>query len=93
MRQIAVNAGHEGGVVVERVRESEGSHGFNAASGTYGDLLADGIIDPAKVTRSTLQNAASIAALLITTEALVAEEPQDEPAHAHGGPGGMEGMM
>ena len=93
LRQIAVNAGHEGGVVVERVRESDGAQGFNAADGTYADLLKEGIIDPAKVTRSTLQNAASIAALLITTEALVAEEKTEEPAggHAHGG--GMEGMM
>jgi len=93
LRQIAFNAGYEGGVVVERVRESQGAEGFNAATGEYGDLLAGGIIDPAKVTRSTLQNAASIAALLITTEALVAEQPQDEPAHAHGGGGGMDGMM
>jgi len=94
LRQIAVNAGHEGGVIVERVREMDGSSGFNAADGTYGDLIKAGIIDPAKVTRSTLQNAASIAALLITTEALVAEQPSDEPAggHGHGG-GGMEGMM
>jgi chaperonin GroEL len=94
LRQIAVNAGHEGGVIVERVREQEGSNGFNAANGTYVDLLKEGIIDPAKVTRSTLQNAASIAALLITTEALVAEEKTDEPAAAgHGHGGGMEGMM
>jgi len=95
LRQIAVNAGHEGGVIVERVREQKGSNGFNAANGTYVDLLKEGIIDPAKVTRSTLQNAASIAALLITTEALVAEEKTDEPAggHGHGGGGGMEGMM
>ncbi len=94
LRQIAVNAGHEGGVVVERVREQKGSNGFNAANGTYVDLLKEGIIDPAKVTRSTLQNAASIAALLITTEALVAEEKSDEPVggHGHGG-GGMDGMM
>jgi chaperonin GroEL len=95
LRQIAVNAGHEGGVVVERVRESTGSNGFNAMTGVYEDLMAAGIIDPAKVTRSTLQNAASIAALLITTEALVAEEKEDEPmgggGHGHGG--GMEGMM
>ncbi len=93
LRQIAVNAGHEGGVVVERVREMEGSNGFNAADGTYGDLIKDGIIDPAKVTRSTLQNAASIAALLITTEALVAEEKTDEPVGGPGHGGGMDGMM
>jgi chaperonin GroEL len=95
LRQIAVNAGHEGGVVVEHVRNDTGSNGFNAMTGVYEDLMAAGIIDPAKVTRSTLQNAASIAALLITTEALVAEEKQDESAgHGHaGGGGGMEGMM
>ena len=93
LRQIAVNAGHEGGVIVEHVRNDSGSNGFNAASGEYEDLMDAGVIDPAKVTRSTLQNAASIAALLITTEALVAEEKTEEPAHAHGGAGGMEGMM
>ena len=95
IRQIAVNAGYEGGVVVERVRSEDGSSGFNAQTGVYEDLMAAGIIDPAKVTRSTLQNAASIAALLITTEALVAEEKEDEPMGGvpggHGG--GMEGMM
>ena len=93
IRQIAVNAGFEGGVVVERVRAAEGSSGFNAATGVYEDLLAAGVIDPAKVTRSTLQNAASIAALLLTTEALVAEQPEDTPAmpggHGHDG-GGMD---
>ena len=101
LRQIAVNAGHEGGVVVERVRDAEGANGFNAQTGTYEDLMASGIIDPAKVTRSTLQNAASIAALLITTEALVAEEKEDEPMGGDmgggdmggGGMGGMGGMM
>ncbi len=92
LRQIATNAGFEGGVVVDKVRHSEGSNGFNAATGQYEDLISAGIIDPAKVTRSTLQNAASIAALLITTEALVAEEKQEEPAaHGHGG-GGMDMM-
>ena len=95
LRQIAVNAGYEGGVVVSKVLENEDlSFGFNAATGKYEDLLKAGIIDPAKVTRSTLQNAASVAALLITTEALIAEQKEDEPAgggHGHGG--GMEGMM
>lgn len=91
IRQIAVNAGHEGGVVVDKVKnEHEGNAGFNAATGKYEDLIEAGIIDPAKVTRSTLQNAASIAALIITTEALVVEKPQDAPAmpgggHEHGG--------
>ncbi len=90
LRQIAYNAGYEGGVVVERVRGEENSKfGFNAATGEYEDLIEGGIIDPAKVTRSTLQNAASIAALLITTEALVAEQKEEAPAmaggHDHGG--------
>jgi len=93
LRQIAFNAGFEGGVVVEQVRAAEGSSGFNAATGVYEDLLAAGVIDPAKVTRSTLQNAASIAALLLTTEALVVEQPEDSPAMAGGGHdhgGGMD---
>ncbi len=85
IRQIAVNAGFEGGVVVEQVRSNEGAYGFNAATGKYEDLVAAGVIDPAKVTRSTLQNAASIAALLLTTEALVAEQPEDAPAMPGGG--------
>ena len=93
IRQIAVNAGHEGGVVVEKVREAVGANGFDAARGQYVDLMSAGIIDPAKVTRSTLQNAASIAALLITTEALIAEEKEDEPIAPGGHGGGMEGMM
>jgi len=91
LRQIAANAGFEGGVIVERVRELEGSNGFNAATGQFEDLVSAGITDPAKVTRSTLQNAASIAALLITTEALVAEQKEDEPsAPAMPGGGGMD---
>ncbi|MCH7583124.1 MAG: chaperonin GroEL [Acidobacteria bacterium] len=93
IRQIAVNAGFEGGVVVEHVRAADGASGFNAATGVYEDLVAAGIIDPAKVTRSTLQNAASIAALLLTTEALIAEEPDDAPAMVGGGGhdgGGMD---
>ena len=91
LRQIAANAGTEPGVVVEKVRDGEGSFGYNAATGKYGDLIADGVIDPAKVTRSTLQNAASIAALLLTTEALVAEVKEDAPMAGggdHGGHGG-----
>jgi chaperonin GroEL len=88
LRQIAVNAGFEGGVIVERVRALEGGDGFNAATGEFGDLMKAGITDPAKVTRSTLQNAASIAALLITTEALVAERKEEDkaPAMPGGGP-------
>ncbi len=96
LRQIAVNAGHEGGVVVNKVlHECEGNVGFNAMTGVYTDLIKDGVIDPAKVTRSTLQNAASIAALLITTEALVAEKKADAPPMGGGGHddgGGMGGM-
>jgi len=87
LRQIAVNAGLEGGVVVEKVRNLEAGWGLNAANGEYVDLLAAGIIDPAKVTRSALQNAASIAALFLTTEAVVADKPERTPAPA-GAPGG-----
>ena len=87
LRQIAFNAGLEGGVVVEQVRNREGAEGYNAATAEYVDMLKAGVIDPAKVTRSTLQNAASIAALLLTTEALVVEQKEDAPAggHGHGG--------
>jgi chaperonin GroEL len=90
LRQIAINAGFEGGVVVEQVRAGEGAFGFNAQTGVYEDLLKAGVPDPAKVTRSTIQNAASIAALLLTTEALVAEQKEEAPAmpgggHDHGG--------
>jgi chaperonin GroEL len=92
LRQIAINAGAEGGVVVERVRSEAGNMGFNAQTMVYEDLVVAGVIDPAKVTRSTLQNAASIAALLLTTEALVAERKEKEPAggHGHGGGGGPD---
>ncbi len=93
MRQIAVNAGYEGGVVVDGVRNLEGPNGFNAQTGEYENLLEKGIADPAKVTRSTLQNAASIAALLITTEALVAEKPEPKksaPMPGGGGGGDMD---
>jgi chaperonin GroEL len=93
LRQIAFNAGFEGGVVVERVRANDDPHfGFNANSGKYGDLFKDGVIDPTKVTRSTLQNAASIAALLLTTEALVAEQKEDAPVGGHDHGGGAPGM-
>jgi chaperonin GroEL len=87
LRQIAVNAGLEGGVVVEKVRNLPSGHGLDAATGAYVDLLKSGIIDPAKVTRSALQNAASIAALFLTTEAVVADKPEKSPAPA-GAPGG-----
>ena len=93
LRQIAINAGYEGGVMVEKVKSEKGNVGLNAATGDTTDLVKEGVIDPAKVTRSTVQNATSIASLVLTTEALVAEEPEDEPAMPAGGMGGMEGMM
>jgi chaperonin GroEL len=97
MRQIALNAGHEGAVVVGRVRESKDENfGFNAETGEYGDMVKAGVIDPAKVTRLALQNASSIAGLMLTTEALVAEIKEDDKkaagAGGPGGPGGMGGM-
>src|ERR1700744_4707560 len=97
MRQIAHNAGEEGAVIVGRIRESKDDNfGFNADSGEYGDLVKAGVIDPAKVTRLALQNAASIAGLMLTTEALIAEVKEDEKkgaaAGGPGGPGGMGGM-
>src|SRR5437016_1664866 len=95
LRQIAVNAGHEGAVVVGRVRESKDENfGFNAETGEFGDLVKAGVIDPAKVTRLALQNAASIAALMPTTEALVAEikEEEKKAGAAAGGHAGMGGM-
>jgi len=88
LKQIAVNAGHEGGVVVERVRNLEGSTGLNAATGEYEDLFKAGVIDAAKVTRSALQNAASIAALFLTTEAVIADKPEEKAPAMPGG--GME---
>ncbi|MCX4753628.1 chaperonin GroEL [Kitasatospora purpeofusca] len=89
IKQIATNAGLEGGVVVEKVRNLPAGHGLNAATNEYVDLVAAGIIDPAKVTRSALQNAASIAALFLTTEAVIADKPEKASAAAGGGmPGG-----
>jgi chaperonin GroEL len=88
LKQIARNAGLEGGVVVEKVRALDPGHGLNAATGDYVDMLKAGIIDPTKVTRSALQNASSIAALFLTTEALVAEKPEKQPAAPAGMPGG-----
>jgi chaperonin GroEL len=94
MRHIATNAGAEGSIVVAKVKEMKQDEGFNAATETYEDLVKAGVIDPAKVVRSALQNASSIASLLLTTEALVSEIPEekkDSPAMPHGG-GGMGGM-
>ncbi len=92
LKQIATNAGLEGGVIVERVRNLEPGYGLNAANGEYVDLIDAGIIDPAKVTRSALQNAASIAGLFLTTEAVVADKPEPAPPMPAGDPGGMGGM-
>ncbi|MDQ6850432.1 MAG: chaperonin GroEL [Actinomycetota bacterium] len=89
LKQIAINAGHEGGVVAEKVSSLPAGHGLNAATGEYVDMFKEGIVEPAKVTRSALQNAASIAALFLTTEAVVADKPEKAAAPAGGGmPGG-----
>jgi chaperonin GroEL len=97
IRQIANNAGAEGSVVVEKVKDQKGGFGFNAETGKYEDLMKAGIIDPTKVTRFALQNASSVAALLLTTEAMIAEKPKDREEMPHmppgGGMGGMGGMM
>jgi chaperonin GroEL len=93
MRQIVQNAGDEPSVVVNKVVENKGNFGFNAATGEYGDLVAMGVVDPTKVARFALQNAASVASLMLTTEAMVAESPKDEkPMGGGGGMGGMGGM-
>jgi chaperonin GroEL len=97
-RQIAGNAGLEGAVVVQQIERETGNVGLNAATGEFEDLLKAGVLDPAKVTRAALQNAASIAALLLTTEAIVADKPEEEgaggmPGGMPGGMGGMGGMM
>ena len=89
-RIIAQNAGAEGSVVVERLRNAKGNEGYNAMTESYEDMLKAGIVDPAKVTRSALQNAASIGAMVLTTECLVAERKEDKPAAPAGG-GGMPG--
>ncbi|HHD11686.1 MAG TPA: chaperonin GroEL [Deltaproteobacteria bacterium] len=93
IRQIATNAGVDGSIVVEKVKSAEGAFGFNAATETYEDLVKAGVIDPAKVTRIALQNASSIASLMLTTEAMIAEKPKEEKQAAPGGmPGGMDMM-
>jgi len=95
LKWIAINAGLEGAVSVQEVERLEGSHGLNALTGNYEDLAKAGIVDPAKVTRSALQNAASIAALLLTTEVLIADKPEKKADASGGGmpPGGGMGMM
>ncbi len=96
LRQIAANAGVEGSIVVEKVKNGSGAFGFNAATETYEDLVKAGVIDPTKVSRIALQNASSIASLMLTTEAMIAEKPKEEKPMGGmppGGMGGMEGMM
>ncbi|MEN3353059.1 MAG: chaperonin GroEL [Betaproteobacteria bacterium] len=92
IRQIAANAGDEPSVVVNKVLEGKGNYGYNAATGEYGDLVEMGVLDPTKVTRYALQNAASIAGLILTTDAMVAESPKEESHGGHGHGGGMGGM-
>jgi chaperonin GroEL len=92
LRQIVENAGEDAAVILNQVKAGKGSYGYNAATGEFGDMLEAGILDPTKVTRLALQNAASVAGLLLTTEVMIAEAPKDEPEHNHGGGGGMGGM-
>ncbi|HWG76522.1 MAG TPA: chaperonin GroEL [Steroidobacteraceae bacterium] len=93
LRQIVENAGEDAAVVLNKVRDGKGSYGYNAATGEFGDLIEAGILDPTKVTRLALQNSASVAGLLLTTEVMIAESPKDEHEHAGGmPPGGMGGM-
>jgi chaperonin GroEL len=95
LRQIAVNAGVEGAVVLDKVNQLKGNEGYNAATGEYGDMIKWGILDPTKVTRTALQAAASVAGLMITTEAMISEIPEEKGAGGGGMPdmGGMGGMM
>jgi chaperonin GroEL len=92
LRQIVANAGEDAAVILNEVKAAKGAHGYNAATGDFGDMLEMGILDPTKVTRLALQNAASVAGLLLTTEVMIAEAPKEEAEHAHGPPGGMGGM-
>jgi chaperonin GroEL len=94
LRQLVDNAGMEGALIVQEVKKNKGSYGYNVATGQYGDLIKDGVLDPAKVARTALQNAASIAGLLLTTECMVTEIPEkDTPPPAPGGHGGGMGDM
>jgi chaperonin GroEL len=94
LRQIIANAGGEGAVIVQKVREGKDDFGYNARTDKYEDLYAAGVIDPTKVTRIAVENAASIASMLLTTECVIADEPEEAGANMHGGmPGGMPGMM
>jgi chaperonin GroEL len=89
LRQIAINSGLEGSIIAQKVRDGEGAFGFNARTETYGDLFKEGVIDPTKVARTALENAASVAGLLLTTEAIVADKPEE---HGGGMPGGAPDM-
>ena len=94
LRQIVANAGDEPSVVINAVKNGEGNFGYNAATSEYGDMLEMGILDPAKVTRSALEHAASVAGLMLTTECMITDIPEDKPAMPDmGGMGGMGGMM
>jgi chaperonin GroEL len=93
LRAIVTNAGEEASVIVNQVKAGEGNYGYNAATGEFGDMIAFGILDPTKVTRSALQFAASVAGSIITTEAAVTEVPKKDDGHGHGGGGGGMGGM
>lgn len=95
LRQIVANAGNEGAVVVQKVREGKGDFGYNARTDVYENMFAAGVVDPAKVTRVALENAASIAGMFLTTECVIVEKKEDKPEMPMGGPGmgGMGGMM
>jgi chaperonin GroEL len=96
LRQIVANAGEEGSVILNKVSEGEGNYGYDAATGEFTDMIEAGILDPTKVVRAALQNASSVAGLMITTEAMVAELPKEDmpmPGGDMGGMGGMGGMM
>jgi chaperonin GroEL len=93
IRTLTENAGIDGSIVVQRIKEGKGDFGFNARTETYENLFKAGVIDPTKVSRVALENAASIAGMLLTTEAVIADKPKEEAAHSHGAPdmGGMGG--
>jgi len=93
LRQIVENAGEDAAVILNQVKAGKGAYGYNAATGEYGDMLDFGILDPAKVTRLALQNAASVSGLLLTTEVMIAEAPKDDHDHVHPAPGGGMGDM
>jgi chaperonin GroEL len=96
LRMIVINAGEEASVVVNNVAAGTGNYGYNAATGIYGDMVEMGVLDPTKVTRTALQNAASVASLMLTTDCMIAELPEDKPASGGmggGDMGGMGGMM